>query len=252
MSSDMIKYKTVLFDMDGVLAEVSKSYRAAIILTCHSYGAKSVTDDIVTEWKIRGNANCDWTLSRNLILDAKDGRNDVTLEEVTETFEIFYQGTKDTEGLYKLETLIPTRQLLTELRKRSKGGMGIVTGRPRSDCMKFLKDMNLEDFFDVHYCAEDGLKKPDPFPVQSVCKQMGIEPDKSVVLIGDTPDDIRAAVAAGCSGVGVTTPEAVAAQEAKGKPHTSAPMSVAMKECGADMILPPGFVELVNYFAETQ
>eukprot|EP00522_Entomoneis_paludosa_P006280 CAMPEP_0172446756 /NCGR_PEP_ID=MMETSP1065-20121228/6281_1 /TAXON_ID=265537 /ORGANISM="Amphiprora paludosa, Strain CCMP125" /LENGTH=254 /DNA_ID=CAMNT_0013197945 /DNA_START=149 /DNA_END=916 /DNA_ORIENTATION=- len=244
------KYKTVLFDMDGVLAEVSKSYRAAIILTCHHYGAKSVTDDVVTEWKIRGNANCDWTLSRNLILDAKDGRNDVTLEEVTETFENFYQGTEQQSGLYKLETLIPTRETLTELRKRSKAGMGIVTGRPRSDCMKFLKDMDLEEFFSVHHCAEDGPKKPDPFPVQSVCKQLGVEADKTVVLIGDTPDDIRAAVAAGCSGVGVTTPEAVVQQEAKGESHTLAPMSVAMTECGADVILPPGFAELVDLCEE--
>lgn len=250
MSSDKPQYKTALFDMDGVLAEVSKSYRAAIILTCHHYGAKSVTDQTVTEWKIRGNANCDWTLSRNLILDDKDGQKDVTLEEVTQTFEDFYQGTKEKEGLYKLETLIPSRETLTELKKRSKAGMGIVTGRPRSDCMKFLKDMNLEDFFSVHYCAGDGPSKPDPHPVKSVCEQLGIKPDKSVILIGDTPDDIRAAVAAGCSGVGVTTPEAVVAQEAKGEPHTSAPMSLAMTECGADMVLPPGFAELVDYFEE--
>ena len=242
------KYETLLLDMDGVLAEVSKSYRAAIVLTCHHYGAKSVTDDLVTEWKIRGNANCDWTLSRNMILDDADGRKDVTLDEVTKTFEDFYQGTESTDGLYKLETLIPTRETLVELRKRSKGGMGIVTGRPRSDCLKFLRDMALEEFFDFSYCAEDGPKKPDPYPVQHICKQLGIQPSKGVVLVGDTPDDIRSAVAAGCSGVGVTTPEAAKAQEEKGEAHPLSSLSVAMTECGADMILAPGFAELVSYF----
>lgn len=243
-------YETLLLDMDGVLAEVSKSYRAAIILTCHHYGAKSVTDDLVTEWKIRGNANCDWTLSRNLILADADGRKDVTLEEVTKTFEDFYQGTEDTPGLYKLETLIPSRDTLVQLRQRSNAGIGIVTGRPRSDCLKFLRDTDIEEFINVCYCAEDGPKKPDPYPVQKICQQMGIRPDKSVVLVGDTPDDIQSAVAAGCSGVGVTTPEAFIVQQEKGEAHSLAPLSAAMSSCGADMILAPGFAELVSYFKE--
>jgi len=44
---------TLLLDMDGVLAEVSKSYRASIISTCHSFGATSVTHDVVSEWKAK-------------------------------------------------------------------------------------------------------------------------------------------------------------------------------------------------------
>ena len=243
-------YTTVLFDMDGVLAEVSKSYRAAILQTCHQYGAKSVTHDTITEWKARGNANDDWQLSHNLILNDADGQHDVTLEQVTETFEEFYQGTDSSEGLYKLEALIPTRDTLEKLRKRSKPGMGIVTGRPRKDCMTFLKNHGIEDLFDAHYCMEDGPSKPDPFPVRKCCELLGVEPSKKVILIGDTPDDISAATSAGISGVGVTTPEAAAAQEAKGEPHTGAMLSVIMKERGADMVLPPGFAELVDLVEE--
>eukprot|EP00977_Amphora_coffeiformis_P022090 scaffold10394_cov173-Amphora_coffeaeformis.AAC.8 len=252
MSKQPLSYETVLFDMDGVLAEVSKSYQTAIILTCKHYGATSVTLDTVTEWKIRGNANNDWILSRNLILNDPNGQKDVTLEEVTETFEDLYQGKGDTPGLYKLETLIPSKNLLIELKKRSKGGMGIVTGRPRSDCMKFLQDFDLMDLFDAFFCAGDGPSKPDPFGVRKVCQDLGVQPGKGVVLIGDTPDDIRAAVAAGCSGIGVTTPEVVADQDAKGEHHTEAPMSRAMMECGADIVLAPPFSELLDYFSKTE
>jgi len=248
MSSPYPKYQTLLVDMDGVLAEVSMSYRAAILSTCATYGAKSVTDDTVLKWKARGNANDDWKLSHDLIKDDPDGDNQVTLEQVTKTFERFYQGHGDTPGLYKLETLIPTRETLEELRKRSKPGMGIVTGRPRGDCLKFLKDFNLEHLFDAMYCMEDGPSKPDPFPVRRMCELLGVEPSSSVVLVGDTPDDIKAAVSAGCCGVGVTTPEAVVACDAKGEHHTLATLSVVMKERGADVILPPGFAELVDMF----
>jgi HAD superfamily hydrolase (TIGR01548 family) len=242
-------FKTLLMDMDGVLAEVSKSYRAAIVDTCHIYGATSVTQDTVTEWKMRGNANDDWKLTYDLINDDPNGRKDVTLADVTSTFESLYQGDDKSPGLYQLETLIPARETLLELRKRSKPGIGIVTGRPRSDCMKFLRDFGLEDLVDVTYCMEDGPSKPDPYPVVYVCEKLGIEPSPSVVLVGDTPDDISAAVAAGCSGVGVITPEALCEQLNTGQPFDTAPLCVAMKKVGADCILEPGFSALVDRFA---
>jgi HAD superfamily hydrolase (TIGR01548 family) len=242
-------YKTLLMDMDGVLAEVSKSYRAAILQTCRTYGATSVTTETITEWKIRGNANDDWKLSHALIQNDPNGQKDITLEQVTETFERFYQGDDKTEGLYKLETLIPCKQTLLELCKRSRPGVGIVTGRPRMDCMKFLEEHGLDEIVTVTYCMEDGPSKPDPFPVQRACELLGVTPGPSVVLVGDTPDDVRAAVSAGCSAVGVVTPEAIA-ELTNGYTIRTAPISVAMMEAGADQILEPGFAELLNHFPE--
>ncbi|GAX10599.1 hypothetical protein FisN_14Lh096 [Fistulifera solaris] len=248
------KYTTLLLDMDGVLAEVSQSYRAAIVKTCHTYGATAVNDEIVTEMKRRGNANDDWQLSHRLIQEysALPNKEEITLEQVTETFEQYYQGHGDTPGLCTLETLIPQKETLLELHKRSKPGIGIVTGRPRSDCMKFLHEHGLDTLIAATYCMEDGPSKPDPTPVLRVCALLGVEPSRSVVLVGDTPDDITAAVAAGCSGVGVTTPEAAAAEAALGKPHTEAILSQTMQQNGADLILPPGFAELVDLFPESE
>ena len=56
--------KAVLFDMDGVLANVGNSYRAAIIGTCNHFGAKVSGEDIAA-MKKRGNANNDWVLSQS-------------------------------------------------------------------------------------------------------------------------------------------------------------------------------------------
>ena len=235
--------------MDGVLAEVSKSYRAAIVKTCATYGATGVTGDVVTSYKAKGNANDDWQLSHTLINDY-GGDKSVTLEQVTATFEDFYQGKEDTPGLYTLETLIPDVETLKALHKRSKPGVGIVTGRPRSDCMKFLKQYNLEEMISATYCMEDGPSKPDPYPVKRVCELLNIQPNKSVVLVGDTPDDMRAAVSAGISGVGVATPEAVEEAEQAGKTYDQTILSKAMKEVGADVILPPGFAQLVDMFED--
>lgn len=240
-------YKTLLLDMDGVLAEVSKSYRASIVATCHKYGAMGVDYDLIGDWKARGGCNNDWKLSLDLINEDPNGQRGLTLDEVTETFEEFYQGKDGTPGLCELETLIPTRETLEELRKRADK-IAIVTGRPRSDCDKFLKLHKLDQMVDACVCMEDGPAKPDAFPVTEACRILGIKPSESVVLVGDTPDDIRAAIAAGCRGVGVATPEGADEQEKLGKTFDSTKLCIAMKECGADTIFAPGFAELVDSF----
>jgi len=243
----IITGSTLLLDMDGVMAEVSGSYRAAIIATCHFYGATSITLATIADRKARGGCNNDWVLSLDLIQSDPSGTKDITLEQVTETFEDFYQGTASTKGLCELETLIPSMETMKELRRRSTG-MAVVTGRPRKDCRTFLKQFKLESFFDVCVCMEDGPPKPNPFPVIKACELLGVSPSSSVIMVGDTPDDIRAAVAAGCTAVGVALPEAVEACKAQGKPHHETQLSIAMKACGAAVVLEPGFHNLVDMF----
>jgi HAD superfamily hydrolase (TIGR01548 family) len=249
MAPSSTPYKTLLLDMDGVLAEVSKSYRASILETCHKYGATSITFDVIGDWKAKGGCNNDWKLSLDLINSDPNGQKGLTLEQVTETFEEFYQGTPDRLGLADSESLIPDIMVLQELRKRANG-VGIVTGRPLKDCQKFLKLHGLETLVDACVCMEDGPPKPDPFPILECCKRLRIDPSPSVILVGDTPDDIRAAVAAGCTGVGVATPEAAQEQKAKGEPFDQSKLCTAMKESGADILLEPGFERLLEYFPD--
>lgn len=241
---------TLLLDMDGVMAEVSKSYRASIIATCHEYGATSVTLDTVSEWKTRGGCNNDWVLSRDLIRSVgEDAAAAVpTLEQVTETFERFYQGDGTVPGLCETESLIPTRALLEELHARCEGRTAVVTGRPRSDCDKFLRLHGLDRLFPVRVCMEDGPAKPDPFPVVRACELLGVAADDHVIMVGDTPDDVRAAVRAGCRAVGVATPEGAAAMSEAGRAFDETDLCVAMTQCGAERNVRPGLEELLEAF----
>jgi len=183
----ILRPQALLFDMDGVLAEVSRSYRAAIASTAESYGV-ALDPAEITAAKAEDGANDDWEVTRRLL--SRHGV-DAELAEVTARFEDLYQGSGDRPGLRELETLRPDRSLLERLAKRLP--LGIVTGRPQADAERFLRRFKVADLFSVVVCREDAPLKPNPAPVRSALKKLGVE---RAWLLGDAPDDIRAARAA--------------------------------------------------------
>ena len=101
--------------------------------------------------------------------------------------------------------------------------LAIVTGRPREEAEWFLEREGLTDLFQAVVCMEDGPLKPDPAPVRSAASSLGVE---RAWMIGDTPDDIRAAAAAGAVPIGVVAPGP--------DPEASA---MALREAGAATVI---------------
>ncbi|MCB9729807.1 MAG: TIGR01548 family HAD-type hydrolase [Deltaproteobacteria bacterium] len=189
--------EALIFDMDGVLADVSGSYRRAIIETAMSFGV-TLDHDAIARAKARGNANNDWVLTRELM--AARGV-EASLEDVTRRFEALYQGEGDTPGLRSTERLLGGRPLLERLAHRLD--LAVVTGRPRRDAVRFLEEQGIADLFGAVVCMEDGPAKPDPTVVRAALSQLGV---RSAWMVGDTPDDIRSARAAGVVPIGVIAP----------------------------------------------
>ena len=54
----------VVFDMDGVLTEVSESYRAAIVETVEHFTGVRIERDLIQRYKNEGGWNNDWALSQ--------------------------------------------------------------------------------------------------------------------------------------------------------------------------------------------
>jgi len=197
-----LRPRAVLFDMDGVLADVSNSYREAVIRTCAALGA-AITRDEVAAAKRRGNANNDWVLSRDLL--AARGI-EKSLAEVTRVFEDIYQGTPGRPGLRAAERLLIPRERLLALSRRVP--LAIVTGRPRADADRFLREHGIADCFSHVLCMEDGPSKPDPAIVRDALDRLGV---REAWMIGDTRDDITAARGAGVVPLGIIAPSDEAA-----------------------------------------
>ncbi|MDE2795327.1 MAG: aminotransferase class I/II-fold pyridoxal phosphate-dependent enzyme [Gemmatimonadota bacterium] len=189
--------EALLFDMDGVLADVRRSYREAIVRTCASFGVEA-GHDLIEAVKAAGQANDDWAVTHGVL--ARAGVR-ASLEEVTERFEELYQGTEAEPGLRRHETLIPMRELLEGLAQVFK--LGVVTGRPRADAERFLREHGVRGLFGAVVCREDAPLKPDPAPVRLALERLEV---RSAWMLGDTPDDVRAAVGAGVVPVGVVPP----------------------------------------------
>lgn len=189
--------EALLLDMDGVLADVSGSYRAAMVATAAEWGVTVSAADIARV-KAAGEANNDWVVTRRLLAE---GGVTVDLDEVTRRFEAHYQGDGDRPGLWQRETLMMDRGQLEELARGRP--LAVVTGRPRRDAERFLASHGLDRLIEVVVCMEDAPAKPDPAPVRVALERLGVE---RAWLVGDTPDDVRAARAAGVLAVGVPAP----------------------------------------------
>jgi len=189
--------EAVLFDMDGVLADASRSYREAIVRTAASFGVAVSAAD-VRRVKAAGDANNDWVVTRRLLAAAGV---EAPIDEVVRRFEALYQGVPGTPGLKETERLIPDAAALDRVRERAP--IAVVTGRPRRDADEFLERFAIADRFDAVVAMEDGPPKPDPAPVALALERLGVA---SAWMVGDTPDDVRAARAAGVVPLAVVAP----------------------------------------------
>ena len=191
--------EALLFDLDGVLIDVSGSYRRSIIETAAAFGA-TVTERDIEKAKAAGGANDDWELTHRLITEPGV---QVRYDEVVDHFEAIYQGRLGRPGLKCIERPLVDRP--TWRRWAQALPLGVVTGRPRTDAEEVLDRFGLLADTSVLVTREDAPLKPDPEPVRLAMRRLNIE---RAWFVGDTPDDVEAARSAGVVPIGVRAPGA--------------------------------------------
>ena len=188
----------LVFDMDGVLVDVTESYRETIAQTVAHFTGARVTHERIQEYKNRGGFNDDWKLSHHMVAEAGV---DADFETVKAHFQYLFRGEGGPE-LMRREKWVANPGTLETLAESFR--FAIFTGRPREEARITLDRFAPELRFDPIVGMYDVERhKPDPDGLLRILKD---NCDCQVFYIGDTVDDARAARAAGVPFIGIAAP----------------------------------------------
>ncbi len=191
--------RILVFDMDGVLVDVSESYRETILRTIQHFTGELLSKELIQDYKNAGGWNSDWDLAHHLI--TKRGF-DVTFKDVVAHFNGVFFGA-DHDGLVYRERWIAGAGLLEDLARTWQ--LALFTGRAEVELKVTLGRFASHLRFDPIMCA-DCLKEQKPSP-EGLVRIAGLHPGKKIWYVGDTVDDARAARAAAVPFIGIAALE---------------------------------------------
>jgi HAD superfamily phosphatase len=233
----------LVFDMDGVLVDVTESYRETIAQTVSHFTGNRVTREQIQDYKNQGGWNDDWKLSHHIITQAG---KDIPFETARDYFQSIFLGntsnpsrdhtsnpsrgntsnpsrdhtsnpsrddasnpSRDREGAFSP----PTGLILREQWVARPGVLedlnrrfdfALFTGRPRTEAELTLNRFAGGVVFHPVIGMYD-VQEHKPHP-EGLLRFVKDNPGRSVYYIGDTVDDARCAHAAHVPFIGIAAP----------------------------------------------
>tara|TARA_Y100001968_G_scaffold303131_1_gene317044 strand:- start:8974 stop:9771 length:798 start_codon:yes stop_codon:yes gene_type:complete len=242
----------ILFDIDGVIRDVTNSYRMAIqeTVSCFCGWKPSIQD--IDSIKSEGCWNNDWDLSLEMINRHLQNNNCSLLPPNRRTlikcFEKFYFGgdpkhdSSEWSGFIKNETLLVKKNFFDEL-SQQRIGWGFVSGAELASA-KFVLEKRLGLVSSPLIAMGDAPDKPDPTGFLLLSSELSEIPlgvsNIPIAYIGDTVADVKTVVNAR-----LRTPHQNFISLAIAPPHLHLDSTkvkrlnyeVKLKEAGADLII---------------
>lgn len=189
----------LVFDMDGVLVDVSESYRATIVETVRHFTGLEIPRDLIQEYKNAGGWNNDWALSQKIVAD-QSGQQ-IPYDSVVQVFQSYFFGPNQ-DGLVLREKWLPAPGMLERLGETFD--LTIFTGR-----LQYEAQFTLKRFVPLlrwsMIVADDDVTNSKPAP-DGLLKISAAHPGAALTYLGDTVDDARSSRAAGVPFVGIAHP----------------------------------------------
>lgn len=227
---ESIKIKpTIVFDMDGVLVDASKSYRVAVQKTFHYYADKEVSMEEISQTKKLGGLNNDWDLTEFLL---KKYGFDINYDDIVDTFNTYYRELAD------IEAPLVDHKFFQTLSKDYN--LAIFTGRVKEEAFFTLNKHGFTDYFYPIITMEEvgfDRQKPDCLGLELIKEK--IITDK-IYYLGDTIDDMICAISANINGIGVLPPQ-----------DKSEELSALLKSKNAMVVLNQT-TDLIEYFTKEE
>jgi HAD superfamily phosphatase len=203
VASESTNVKTFVFDIDGVIRDVSGSYRRALADTVEYFtnSAYRPSHEEIDELKAEGIWNNDWEASQELIKRYFQGQGKVSkidYDDIVAFFQGRYRGLESDwlDGYIANEPLIATTEYFQSLTKANIS-WGFFSGATRASANYVLHRLQVVD--PVLVAMEDAAGKPDPTGLLLAVKQIDSKHKLTtniVVYVGDTVADMLTVVKA--------------------------------------------------------
>ena len=189
----MTQKLTILFDLDGTLADTAPDLMMAHNHVMKKFGHNTKSIDEIKEYVGKGAAVM---IGRSVWGEARKELSKITdkkmKEEMVKEFLLFYK-----KNIVVKSKLINGVYEFLKWAKSNNISMGVCTNKQENLAVDFLKKIKIYDFFEYvagrntfDYC------KPDPRHLTSIIEIMGGDIKKSL-MIGDSENDADAAKSAG-------------------------------------------------------
>lgn len=185
-----MKTSAIFFDLDGTLVDSAAGVALALNTALAEAGLPSFELATVRGWIGDG--------PDALILRALDASllRDIDLPTLAarlrQRFDAATLATPSAQGA----AFDGISDLLSSLSERYP--MAVITNKPTPLARAVLKAAGLSQHFEqVHGADQPEQRKPSPLLIQRAAHQLGVAAD-AVLLVGDGPADMKAALAAGC------------------------------------------------------
>lgn len=187
------KRDVALFDLDGTVLDT-----CAPILESMRYATKTVFGEALPDSKLVSMVGQP-LITQMQAFAAERGCGSEVADELTRVYREYNERDLD-------EKSFPFPGVPEAIASLKNAGftVGVVTSKRAVLATKSLKAHGLFDAFACVNGAEDSTAhKPDPDPLLTAAKKLGVSPDRCV-YVGDSPYDLQAAHAASMPCVGVT------------------------------------------------
>jgi phosphoglycolate phosphatase len=190
MRSGAAAVRAAIIDLDGTMLDTVPDFEVALNGMRAELGLAPITQERIKPMVGKGSEK----LIRDVLgLDFDAGQVERHYAAAMAAYQRHYLAINGNHSaLY--DGVIDGLAALRELGLR----MACVTNKPVAFALPLLERKGLAPYFELVY-GGDSLprKKPDPLPLQQVCRDFALEPQQ-VVAIGDSSNDAEAARAAGC------------------------------------------------------
>ena len=189
----MAKKKAYIFDLDGTIANTLTSIAYFGNRALEIYGYQPIEEQKY-RYMVGNGAKI---LVRRMLRE-----NGIDSEEVFNRVLSLYNQSYDDNPLYLTVPYAGIPEMLKKL-KSNDIKLAVLSNKPHSTTCKVAEKLFGNQLFDLVYGQREGVPlKPDPEPLLSVIKELGVKPTECVYA-GDTATDIQTGKNAGVFTVGV-------------------------------------------------